>query len=153
MDYKALFIGILGTALFEIIKYIVTYFVMYRFSKYSGIWDEDIYDDNGQIIKKDIVKLKHHKLNNFLTGEIERIYPNSDNYKRWKCRGIMQNKNIILCFWTEDAMQSDGCAYALLTDDYTFERYYLRNKDRIIKQVRLKAKKRNRRKILFKKNW
>ena len=55
--------GVASSILIIVGKMIYTNIICYTQSKYSGKWKDEIYDSNGNIIKRDIYVLKHHKRN------------------------------------------------------------------------------------------
>lgn len=115
------------------------YFRYYKGSKYSGTWKDEIYDENGTVVKKDVFTIKHNKQTNQVTGHIKRVFPNEQTHRKWKCSGVITDNHFILSFWSNDLIMSDGCVYTVLVDDYTYEGYYLRGtKDQIYKiKIRL----------------
>ena len=105
----------------------------------SWTWKDEIYDENGNVVKKDIFTIKHNKRTNQITGHVKRVFPNEQTHRKWKCSGVITDNHFILSFWSNDLIMSDGCVYTVLVDDYTYEGYYLRGtKDQIYKiKIRL----------------
>ena len=79
--------GIISSVIIIVCKIIYTNTVCYTQSKYSGKWKDEIYDSNGNIIKRDVYVLKHHKRNSTITGTISRVAPVEQIHRTWKCSG------------------------------------------------------------------
>ena len=110
----------------------------YTQSKYSGKWKDEIYDSNGNIIKRDVYVLKHHKRNSTITGTISRVAPVEQIHRTWKCSGVLSGEHLILSFWSEDVIKSDGCIYAVLKEDFTYEWLYLKAEGSDINMIKIK---------------
>lgn len=125
------------------VKTLYQYFKYYKGSKYSGTWKDEIYDEKGQVVKRDIFTIKHNKRTNHVTGHVKRIYPNEQTHRGWKCSGVIANNHFILSFWSDDLIMSDGCVYTVLVDDYTYEGYYLRGTKDEINKIKIRLTKEN----------
>ena len=126
-----------------VIRIIYTNIIYYTQSKYSGKWRDEIYDEKGNIIKRDIFYLKHHKRNNRINGKISRIAPVEQIHRKWKCTGVLNGEHLILTFWSESAIKSDGCIYAVLKDDYIYEGLYLKFDNNNIEKIKIRMIKDN----------
>ena len=133
--------GIISSVIILICKWLYTNYIYYTQSKYSGKWEDEIYNEEGEIIKRDEYILKHHKKNNTITGTIKRITPLTQKHRTWNCSGALSGEHLILSFWSNDVIKSDGCIYAKLIDDFTYEGYYLKIQNSDIVKVRIRMKK------------
>ena len=136
--------GIISSTIILLAKIFYTNVIYYTHSKYSGKWIDEIYDENGNIVKKDEYTLKHHKRNNTITGTIKRVYPVEQTHRVWKCSGVLSGEHLILSFWSEDVIKSDGCIYAILKEDFTYDGYYLKAEDPDINLIKIKLIKERR---------
>lgn len=130
--------GLVSSILIILSKMIYTNIICYTQSKYSGKWKDEIYDNNGNIIKRDMYVLKHHKQNNTITGTICRLAPVEQIHRKWKCSGVLSGEHLILSFWSEDVIKSDGCIYAVLKEDFTYEGLYLKTENSDIHIIKIK---------------
>jgi hypothetical protein len=121
--------GVVSSILVAIGKSIYINSLFYMQSKYSGKWKDEIYDSEGNIVKQDEYNLKHHKRNNTITGTIIRVAPVEQIHRHWKCSGVLSGEHLILSFWSEDVIKSDGCIYTVLKDDFIYEGFYLKEED------------------------
>lgn len=135
--------GIVSSAIIFAAKTVYSNVIYYTQSKYSGKWRDEIYDAQNKIVKRDEYVLKHHKRNNTVTGTIKRIYPPEQIHRTWKCSGVLNGEHMIVSFWSEDAIKSDGCIYAVLKEDFTYEGRYLKTENSLIEEVRIKLIKNN----------
>lgn len=144
MDYSNFILGTITGIVSAIIVALARFVfirIYYHKSKYSGKWVDEIYDNNGNLIKSDICILKHHKRNNTLSGKIKRTYPTEQTHRHWKCSGVLNGEHIILTFWSSDIIKSDGCVYATFSDDFVYEGYYLKSDNNTVEKVRIKLYK------------
>ena len=130
--------GVVSSLIIIVGNIIYANFIYYTRSKYSGKWKDEIYDSNGNIVKRDTYVLKHHKRNNTITGTISRVAPVEQIHRRWKCSGVLSSEHLILSFWSEDAIKSDGCIYAVLKEDYIYEGLYLKAENSNISMIKIK---------------
>ena len=135
--------GIISSVIIIVCKIIYTNTVCYTQSKYSGKWKDEIYDSNGNIIKRDVYVLKHHKRNSTITGTISRVAPVEQIHRTWKCSGVLSGEHLILSFWSEDVIKSDGCIYSVLKEDFTYEGLYLKAEGSDINMIKIKLIKEN----------
>ncbi len=124
-----------------LVKTLYQYFRYYRNSKYSGTWKDEIFDENGQVVKQDIFTIKHNKRTNHFIGTVKRVFPNEQSHRKWNCSGVIISNHFILSFWSDDLIMSDGCVYTVLVDDYTYEGYYLRGTKDEINKVKIRLTK------------
>lgn len=122
-------------------KSVYQYFRYYRNSKYSGEWRDEIYNERNQIIKKDIIVLRHNKRTNCVTGSVKRIYPNEQTHRKWQCSGVITANHLIVSFWSDDLIMSDGCVYAVMINDYIYEGYYLKEINNEIHNIKIRLTK------------
>ena len=87
--------------------------------------------------------MKHHKRNNTITGTISRVAPVEQIHRRWKCSGVLSGEHLILLFWSEDVIKSDGCIYAVLKEDFIYEGLYLKAENSGISMIKIKLIKEN----------
>lgn len=135
--------GVVSSIIIIVGKIIYTNFICYTQSKYSGKWKDEIYDSNGNVVKRDMYVLKHHKRNNTITGTISRVAPVEQIHRRWKCSGVLSGEHLILSFWSEDVIKSDGCIYAVLKEDFIYEGLYLKAENSSINKIKIKLIKEN----------
>jgi hypothetical protein len=101
---------------------------------YTGIWEDQIFDDAGQIVKRDRHDLRQK--GNEAFGYIERIFPDDQKHRKWHLYGRFRGSDFFAIFWaTDPSVPSYGCWYVHQTDDDTFSGYYLRLSDTDHKQV------------------
>lgn len=130
-----LIISVLGAVIFELIKYIIDVFSTTVKSPYSGEWVNEIYveGDYGKVVKRDRLKLKYNKRKHTVTGKIQRYEPTAQNYRKWKCSGVIDGDKLILSFWAnEGTVKSNGCIYTRHEKDNRYLGYYLEEHNGII---------------------
>lgn len=94
-------------------------------SQYTGLWRDNIYNDNGVVVKSDIIKMKQRK--DEVYGYIKRVSPIEQNKREWKFTGRIIEGSMIAIFWpNKQAIPSYGCWFVSLLDDNKFVGYYLR---------------------------
>ena len=94
-------------------------------SPYTGLWVNKIYDENDNVIKRDMVHLRQK--NRQITGVIRRIYPLDQTHRQWILSGRMQGRNMFSIFWSDDqSIHSYGCYFIRQKNDFSFEGYYLK---------------------------
>jgi hypothetical protein len=92
---------------------------------YSGVWEHQIFDNAGQVVKRDRMDLKQRGDRVF--GSIERTFPSSLAHRRWRMEGRLRGKDFFATFWSLDqSVPSYGCWYLHQTGDDSFCGYYLR---------------------------
>ncbi len=134
--------GILATFICLICKKIWDYIKKYRNSEYSGDWTDEIYDSEGNVLKRDNYNIKHNKKNNTIYGTIRRYYPEEQNHREWNFNGVIDGHYyIIFSFWSKDMQKSNGCVYAKLNDNYIYEGFYLEEHNSIIDMTPIKLHK------------
>lgn len=95
-------------------------------SPLSGIWESTPIDR--KIFKKDQITLYQHKTT--MKGEIQRLEPIAQDYRKWNFEGKLINSNFCAVFWpTSSAMTSYGCWYLHQTSDLEFKGFYLKLSD------------------------
>ena len=124
-------IAFIVVTIWEIVKSIFTKIiaekVITHFNKrndFSGTWEDQIFDSNGVVEKKDKFLIVQNGIE--LSGTIERLFPADQNYRRWKFKGNIQDDSIIACFWpTNKTDASFGCLFVKKQSDGHFVGYYL----------------------------
>lgn len=133
--------GITASLIWWLIQSMYTYFKFYKNSKYRGIWINEIFDEDNQVIKRDIAKIKHNLKTNYITGIVRREIPYQYPSKKWHCSGIITDDHIIVSFWANDLIKSNGCVYATFVSDYTYEGCYLKEAENEIRKVKIRLTK------------
>ena len=95
-------------------------------SDMSGNWFSQLYNDRGDVIKCDKLNLVHNKRTDGIKGEIERTLPLEQNYRKWKCQGIIKGDYLLLLFYSEQVIDSSGVALLKLQEDYKFVGKYMK---------------------------
>lgn len=120
-------------------------------SKFSGYWEQLIYekgDDNykGSAIKIDYYKLRHVKLRysgklvQNITGEIKRKKPKIG--RKWEIFGYLDGDILTMIYQSEEGQKSRGCIYVKMQPDYEFQGFYLEeHKDGVIDKTPLIIRK------------
>lgn len=124
-----------------LIKELFDYYKYYKGSKYGGIWINEIFDENNQIIKRDIATIKHNQKTNCITGRVKREIPYGQPQKKWRCSGVITDNHIIASFWSSQLIKSDGCVYATFVSDYVYEGFYLKETDSGISKIKIRLTK------------
>ena len=94
-------------------------------SPYTGIWEDRIYDDNNNVIKRDIFYLKQN--GNEIIGTAKRIFPKDQNHRRYEVYGKLLGRDFVAIFWaTDQSILSYGCWFITQRNDTTFVGSYLR---------------------------
>lgn len=111
-------------------------------SDFSGKWLCCIYDQNN-IIKKDIIQIKHNKKSGWIHGKSKRAYPEKDNFKNWKVIGLLVGKDIICLIWSTQSFVSLNCSYLtqIENEGYKYRGYCLKNDKKNIKKYRISLSK------------
>lgn len=141
-----LIIGVAGSIIGAIIctlgTKVYSYFRFYKDSPYSGEWEDLIpAKPDGSPEKRDIFTIKHNRRDNRITGTIRRISPLEQNTRKWVLNGVIDDGYFIASFWRHGPQKSNGCLYAKLTADNTYEGYYLEEHNGTIDQTPLTLKK------------
>lgn len=128
--------SVIATGICYLIKIVWTNYQT-RKSKYTGYWRTYIYDETGtNIIKEDILELKHNVKTNEFKGTIKRDLPTEQRHRDWVFKGVFINESMLLVFWSKQAIPSYGVEYLVLVGDLEFQGYYLKkdhNSDNIYK--------------------
>lgn len=118
--------GVISSAIFAFICYILRYFFTYKKSEFSGKWKCEIFDENDNLVKADEYNIKHNKKTNVMSGKGTRCFPLDQNHRKWSCHGMINGEHIIVVFWSNNPMiKSDGSVYAVHKGDYVYEGWYL----------------------------
>lgn len=115
--------GLVGAFLVFIVQWIFRVMVENR-APFSGTWYEQIYDDEGNVVKKDTHYIRQR--GDTLTGKIQRTYPPEQTHRRYLFNGRIRGRNYFAIFWsTSPDILSYGCWYMRQIDDDSFDGYYL----------------------------
>jgi len=94
----------------------------------SGEWEQLIYDEKGQLVKRDRVKLRHIK--DTVMGSIRREWSKKgdETYKRWKFLGRVRHRLLFAIFWTTDERRNPESygTIQLLSKGEEMEGFYVR---------------------------
>ena len=121
--YINLAAGLVGALILAIVQWLYKY-IRERKSPYTGAWRGSIYDDEGQLVKRDIVRMRQYGDN--IKGRISRTYPAELRHRKWSLNGKLRGRQMLGVFWsaTQD-IPSHGCWYLTQIDDDHFTGYYL----------------------------
>ena len=113
-------------------------------SKYTGEWEDEIFDPTGSVvIKRDEYKLRHNRFTNKIKGKIRRYEPGGQRHRSWICTGVIDGEYLILTFWSnKHILKSNGCLYAKHKDDNCFEGFYLEDHNGVIDTTKIRLIKR-----------
>ncbi len=117
--------SVIGTVICTVSAKLYYDYQKYRKSEYSGVWYDEILDDNGNVVKKDEYDIKHDQRTHTIKGTIKRYYPEGQNHRQWSMNGVIDDRFIIISFWRNGPQKSNGCIYAKLTEDFVYEGFYL----------------------------
>lgn len=73
----------------------------------TGAWEQLIYDEAGNLVKKDIVDCWH--VGERIIGRIRRLEPAGQSYKQWKFEGKLNSKLFFGIFWTTVRQNPESC--------------------------------------------
>lgn len=132
-------VGIIGTFIYNFISKLLKRYKD-RKSFYSGKWESEICDVEGNTVKEDELDLieSHGKIK----GEMRRLRPKDQNDREWMVSGFARNGHILLSIIAKDEKQaSDGSVYVVLKNDNIYEGFYLKKvEDRGIISVPIRLK-------------
>jgi hypothetical protein len=95
-----------------------------RRGKFAGHWIDEIFDPNNEIVKRDEIEMNQRGQE--ISGTIRRIFPEDQNYRRYKFRGLIRGESILVVFWSIDEnIRSFGSWNVHHTGDFIYEGYYL----------------------------
>ncbi len=134
--------SIIGAIIWALGTKVYSYFKFYRDSEYSGTWEDLIpAKPDGTPEKNDEFTIKHNTRDNTITGTIKRIAPKEQTTRNWTLNGVIDDGFFIASFWHRGPQKSNGCLYAKLTADNTYEGYYLEEHKGIIDQTPITLRK------------
>ncbi|MCL2427365.1 MAG: 4-hydroxy-3-methylbut-2-enyl diphosphate reductase [Oscillospiraceae bacterium] len=108
------------------IKLLYDMMFTYR-SKLSGRWRTFIFDENGKIVKRDILKIRVHSRTKEFTGKIKRVYPMNLAHRRYICKGVFYDATMLVVFWPKsDDEASYGVEYLTKRSDGEYRGVYLK---------------------------
>ena len=110
-------------------------------SDFNGQWESCLYDDNSNIIKRDIVKIKHNKKTGWIHGNVKRNLPKEETYKEWKIEGLLIGKDIICLIWSKQSFVSLNCSYLRQIEGYEYEGFCLKNINENIEKYKVTLSK------------
>lgn len=108
-----------------------------RMSPLTGQWKDRIYDGDGKVAKEDVFTLRHNVLTGIVKGEIHRVVPTSQSYRKWRTIGVLSGNTLMLIFWSSSEIASDGCICVLLNEDNVYKGKYLKHLGGELKAVRI----------------
>jgi len=92
---------------------------------YTGKWENHIYDNNGTVIKRDVIDVRQNGIE--MNGTIKREFPPDQIHRRWEMTGRIVGKDFFAIFWSTDpTINSYGSWYVHYKNDFLFEGYYLK---------------------------
>jgi hypothetical protein len=92
---------------------------------YTGIWENQIFDENKNVVKRDRLDLR--QTGEQAAGHIQRLFPENQRHRQWNLAGRIKGRDFFAIFWSLDpSVHSYGCWYIHQVDDDTFRGYYLR---------------------------
>jgi len=93
-------------------------------STYSGIWCNEILDENGTVQKTDRIVMKHR--GHEIYGKIHRQTPEEQIYRKYHFRGHVRGNSILVIYWSDDpTIMSYGSSYVEQIEDFKYEGFYL----------------------------
>ena len=116
---SSLIVAIAGAALTRIY-----WCLKIRKSEYSGIWRQEIYENNdysGRPIKVDEYEIKHKKLlysgklTVNITGKIHRKEPANEDHRWWDFVGYLDGDILTILYQSIEGQKSRGCIYVKLS--------------------------------------
>lgn len=108
----------------------------------TGVWEDEIYDENNVVVKRDQYHIRQNGTT--LSGTFSRIYPEKEQYRVWNFSGKVIGEHMIAYYWPKDqTVVSHGIWYVALTSDFTYEGTYMRMDNNIhaTKQVKFRIVK------------
>lgn len=115
--------GLVGAVLVFLVQKAYQYLTEIR-APYTGIWYDSIYDEQGNVIKKDMLNIRQR--GDILTGKITRISPIEQQHRKWLFSGRLRGNHFFAVFWSiSHDVQSYGSWYLTQIDDDHFTGYYL----------------------------
>lgn len=138
-------LGVIASLIATLIGYIIKKVIIY-FQNKSGIcgnWNSIIYDDNGNVIKRDEIVLKHNKKTGRVYGTMTRNFPYEQIHRKWTFEGILNGDVLVACVRSQETVNSVCSGCFKLMDDCLFAGYYLRwdNMENKIVKVKIEMKK------------
>ena len=118
--FDRLWPGIVAGIVVAAIIWIVTYLIQ-GISGYSGVWINQIFEDDtrSKIVKQDVFKIRHRKLDQTVKGRFKRIYP-KNAIKKSVLSGVIHGDNLIFTYWCADqTIASRGCCFVSISDSIT----------------------------------
>lgn len=137
--------GILASLLATLIAWIIKNAI--KLSEYrsgmTGTWEVSIYDEIGNIIKKDTMLIKHNRKTGEINGKEYREIPYEQRHREWEINGRMSGKIIMIIAFATEEINSHACGCLRLIEDGFFSGYYLKcnNKTSKIEKIKVKMKK------------
>src|SRR4051794_8807506 len=94
-------IGVISSALWDLVKGShkgLWGLLLRRKGLLCGTWRQQIYDERGNLVKRDTVRC-HHR-GDSVTGTITREEPSEQMRKKWRFQGKVSAKLFYCIFWT-----------------------------------------------------
>lgn len=115
--------GLVGAVLIFVIQRLYQRITEQR-APFTGTWYGAIYDDESQIVKRDVFRMKQR--GDTVTGVISRTSPPDQTHRKWHFSGKIRGRQFFATFWsvTRD-IPSYGCWYLTQISDDRFVGHYL----------------------------
>ena len=130
--------SVIGATLVILVQILIR-FISEKRGAFTGKWENHIYNENGEIIKRDSLNVKQR--GDLIHGFIKRFQPEDQSHRKWKMIGRIRGKDFFAIFWSRDpSIISYGCWYVHQKSDFRFEGYYLKFHEKSkyrIKPIRL----------------
>ncbi len=133
MDLSDIFNGVVGSILGGIallaIAWLISKFAEFR-NQGSGNWDAAVFDNEGRIVKRDIILLRQK--GEVVHGRLRRVEPKNERHRRWHCYGRVLGRIFFGIFWPIDKSVYSQGAYYLRRygpGENCWAGYYYRHKD------------------------
>ena len=105
----------------------------------TGLWEDRIYDEKGNVVKSDIVELEQSGTE--VTGTITRKVPDEQDHRRWSLSGRILDGVFLAIFWSDDpGTASYGCWYLEPTNDSLLTGHYIKmegSSEMLLKPIRI----------------
>jgi len=112
-------------------------------SAYSGYWQTDIYNEEGEVAKVDFMLLKHNRKTGEFTGKLKRTLPGHQTFNERICKGVFTKDVMLTVAWSKINALSYGAGFLVMTSDFTYSGVYLKHdksSGKIVSQKLVKTK-------------
>lgn len=103
------FWGIIGSLIGAVLVVLVQErisFLRARHGFLTGQWLQLIYDDQGKVIKRDRLDLRHE--GNIIKGHYCRLEPSDQKFKEWQFSGRLEGHLLYGLYWSSDLKKNPG---------------------------------------------